>query len=128
MSEPSSDSSGDYYISPSPAARRNIIFLDMQPPLFDDDTSLRSSLHLESNIPSRSTWSDKSSDPVDPFLFTSTPELSFAASSSAYLSPAKDRSFPQSACTHLPGAGSIHLVDSSSDHTSFVRHLDFLLR
>jgi hypothetical protein len=130
MSEPSSESSGDYYVngSPSPATRRNIIFLDMQPPFSDDYTSLRSSLRLESDIPSRSTWSDKSSDPVDPFLFTSTPELSFAASSSPYLSPAKECPFPHSSCTHIPGAGSIHLVDPASDHASFVRHLDVLLR
>jgi hypothetical protein len=115
--------------SPSPATHRNMLFLDMQLPPPDDDTSLRSSLRLESGIPSWSTWSDKSSDPVDPFLFTSTPELSFAASSSPYLSPAKECLFPESACTHIPGAGSGHLVDPASDHAaSFVRHLDVLLR
>ena len=130
MSEPTSESSGDYYIngSPSPATRRNMLFLDMQLPHPDYDTSLRSSLLLENDIPSRSTWSEKSSDPVDTFLFTSTPELSFAASSSPCLSPVKECPFPHSTRTHLPGAGSIHLVDPASDHSSFVRHLDVLLR
>jgi hypothetical protein len=130
MSESCSGSSSDYYIhgSPSPATRRNLLFLDLQLPLHDDDTSLRSNRLLEDDIPSRSTWSERSSDPVDPFLSTSTPPLYFAASSSPYLSPAKECSFPDSACTHLPGADSIHLVDPAADHSSFVRHLDVLLR
>ena len=127
---PTSESSGDHYInsSPSPATRRNLLFLDMQLPLPDQDTSLRSSLLLENDIPSRSTWSEKSSDPVDPFLFASTPELSFAASSSPCLSPVKGCPFPHSTRAHPPGAGSIHFVDPASDHSSFVLHLDVLLR
>ena len=126
MSEPSSESSGGYYINdtPSPATLRNLLFLDGQRSPSHDDTSLR----VKSDIPSRSTWSDKSSDFVDPFLFTSTPELFFAASSSPYLSPAKECPFPHPSCTRLPGASSIHLVDPASDHASFVRHLDVLLQ
>ena len=130
MSEPSSESSGDYYInsSPPPATLRNLLFFDthLSPP--HDDTISRGSLRLESDISSRSTWSDKCSDPVDPFLFTSTPELSFAASSSPYLSPAKECPFPHPSCTRLPGASSIHLVDSATDRASFIRHLDVLLQ
>ena len=126
MSEPSFESSGDYYIngSPSPATLRNLLFLDVQLSPPHDDTSLR----IKSDLPSRSTWTDKSSDLVDPLLFTSTPELSFAASSSPYLSPAKGCPFIQPSCTRLPGTSSIHLVDPASDHASFVRHLDDLLR
>ncbi|KAI9450385.1 hypothetical protein BJY52DRAFT_179452 [Lactarius psammicola] len=128
MSESSSESSGDYINgSPSPATRRNQPFLDMQLPL-PDETSLRSDLLLERDTPSQFTRSDRSSDPGDPFPFTSTPELCFAASSSPYLSPAKDCLFPHLASTYLPGAGDIHVVDPASDHASFVRHLDLLLR
>ena len=128
MSESCSGSSSYYYIngSPSPATRRNLLFLNLQPPLPDDDINVQSSRFLEDDIPSRSTWSERSSDPVDPFLSMSTPPLCFAASSSPDLSPTN--SFLHSACTHLPGAGSIHLVDPAADHSSFVRHLDVLLQ
>ena len=125
-----SSTASDYYIngSPSPATRRNLLFLDLQLPLPDDDINSRNSRLLEDDIPSRSTWSERSSDPVDLFLSMSTPPLCFAASSSPDLSPTKDCSFLHSACTHVPEAGSIHLVDPTADHSSFVRHLDALLQ
>ena len=127
MSESSSESCGDYINgSPSPAARRNMLFLDMELPL-PDDTRLRDSILVESL--SRSTRSARSSDPGDPFPFTSTPELCFAASSSSpYLSPAKDRPFPHFSSTRVPGLGDIRLVNPASDHASFGRHLDVRLR
>jgi hypothetical protein len=124
MSESSSESCGDYINgSPSPATRRNLLFLDMELSL-PDDTSFPDNLLLET--PSQSA---RSSDPGDPFPFTSTPELYFAASSSSpYLSPAKDRPFLHSVSTHLPGADDIRFVNPASDHASFGRHLDVLLR
>ncbi|KAH8991455.1 hypothetical protein EDB86DRAFT_1605672 [Lactarius hatsudake] len=126
MSESSEPSDGYILGSPSPATRRNLLFLDMQLPL--DESSLRSSLLLESDTHSRFSRSERSSDPGDPFLFTSTPELCFAASSSPYLSPTMDFSFLHSASIHLPGVDDIHPVNPASDHASFVRHLDLLLR
>ena len=126
MSESPSESCGDYINgSPSPATCKNLLFLDMELPLPDDISSLN---NLLPESPSRSTRSAGSSEPGDPFPFTNTPELSFAASSSPYLSPAKGRPFPRSASTHLPGVGDIRLVNPASDHASVGRRLDMLLR
>ncbi|KAI9439117.1 hypothetical protein H4582DRAFT_2142468 [Lactarius indigo] len=127
MSE-SSEPSDEYILgSPSPATRRDLPFLDMKLPS-PDGNSLSSSLLPEIETPSRFTLSERSSEPGDPFPFTSTPELCFAVSSSPYLSPAKDSPFPHYAGTHLPGVGDAHPVNPASDSASFVHHLDILLR
>ncbi len=127
MSESSNTSAGDYYLneSPSPATRRHLLFLDDQLPAPGDTSSRRTgSLILGSAIHSWSTRPDRS---CDPFPSTSPPELCFVESSSPYLSPENDCSFPPISGTHLP-RGDIHFVNPASHQASFIRHLDLRLR
>ena len=126
MSEFGSESDDYSYASPSPATRKNGPFLDATIVLSDDADSERSS-DQEDGALSQSTQSDDPSG--EPIPTTSTPDLSFAASSSPFLFSA---TASPSSHTTSPGrlqcGVAVSLSKSSSDHTSFVRRLDDLLQ
>lgn len=126
MSEFGSESDDYTYASPSPGTRRNGPFLDATINLSDDADSERSS-DQEGRALSQSTQSDDPSG--DPIPTTSTPDLSFAASSSPLLF-----STTLSPSSHTTNRGRLQcgnaasLSKLTSDHTSFVRRLDYLLQ
>ena len=128
MSEFGSDSSqsdkesdGYTYASPSPATRRNGHFLGAKMTLSDDNDPARSS-YQEDEVFSQSTQSDD--QPGEPVPTTSTPDLSYAASSSPLLFSARDSPY-----SHATDSGNVaSRSKSASDHTFFVHRLDYLLR
>jgi len=131
MSEFGSDSESDddyTYASPSPATRRNGPFLDATIMLSDDADSERS-LDQEDGALSQSTQSDDPSG--EPIPATSTPGLSFAASSSPFLfsttesPPSHTTSRDRLQCGNV---ASLSKLPVTSDHTSFLGRLDYLLR
>ena len=119
MSEFGSESDDYVYASPSPETRRNGPFLGITMMLCDDADSERS-LDQEDGVLSRSTQSESG----EPVPTTSTPDLSFAASSSPLPFPARG-----SPPLHPTNFGNISpCSELSSDHTFFVRRLDYLLQ
>jgi hypothetical protein len=129
MSEFGSDSDDYTYASPSPTTRRNGPFLDAIIMLSDDADSERSS-DQEAGAPSRSSQSTQSDDPPgEPVPTTSTPDLSFAASSSPFLlSTTESPSSHTTSCDRLQRGNVASLPRSISAHTHFVRRLDYLLQ
>ncbi len=126
MSELGSES-GDYtYASPSPVTRKNGPFLDATMIPSDDADSERSS-DQEDGALSQSTQSDDQSG--EPITTTSTPNLSFAASSSPFLfSTAGSSSLHPTGRGHLQSGNVASLPKSTFEHTPFVRCLDYLLQ
>ncbi len=124
MSEFGSESDDYTYASPSPATRRNGPFLDATIMLSDDADSERSS---DQEGGAQSTQSD---DPAgEPIPTTSTPDLSFAASSSPFLfSTTESPSSHPTSRDCLQCGNVVPLSKLTSDHTSFVRRLDYLLQ
>ncbi|KAF8266939.1 hypothetical protein EI94DRAFT_1802333 [Lactarius quietus] len=107
MSEPSSESSSDYYIngSPSPATRRNLPFLD-------------GNCRSLTMIPA-----------CEAVLLKMKLLLALLGLRRLPIPvPCEGMSLSASCLYTPPGTGSIHLVDPASDHVSFVRHLDVLLQ
>jgi len=124
MSEFDSES-GDYtYASLCPATRKNGPFLETTIMLSDDDADSERSSDQDddSEALSQSTQSDDPSG--EPIHTTSTPDLLFAASSSPFLFSATES--PSSHTTSRDRVAS--LSGWTSDHTSFVRRLDYLLQ
>ena len=119
MSEFGSESDDYVYASPSPETRRNGPFLGITMMLCDDADSERS-LDQEDGVLSRSTQSESG----EPVPTTSTPDLSFAASSSPLPFPA--RGSPPLLSTNFGNVSPCS--ELSSDHTFFVRRLDYLLQ
>ena len=114
------------YASPSPATRRNGPFLDATIIGSDDADSERSS-DQGGGAFSQSTQSDDPSG--EPIPTTSTPDLSFAASSSPFLfSTTESPSLHSTSCDRLQCGNAAPLSKLTSDRTSFVRHLDHLLQ
>ena len=125
MSESSSEADDYTFASPSPETRRNGPFLDAIIILSDDADSERSS-DEEDGALSQSTQSD---DPSGEAIPTSTPDLSFAASSSPFLfSTTESPSSHTTSRDHLQCGNVASLSKLTSDHTSFVRRLDYLLQ
>lgn len=124
MSEFGSESDDHTYTSPSPATRRNGPFLDATIMPSDDADSERSS-DQEGRALSQATQShDPSGEPIPP---TSTPDLSFAASSSPFLFSATES--PSSHTTSRLQCGNVaSLSKLTSGHIPFVRRLDDLLQ
>ena len=124
MSESGSESDhyDDYvYASPSPETRRNGPFLGVTM-MLSDDTDSEGSSGQEDEVLSQSTQSDNQCG--EPVPTTSTPDLSFAASSSPLLLPARG-----SPSLHPTNFGDVSpRSELSSDHTFFVRRLDYLLQ
>jgi hypothetical protein len=126
MSEFGSASDDYTYASPSPATRRNGPFLDATIMLSDDADSERSS-DQEDGALSQFTQSDDPSG--EPIPTTSTPDLSFAASSSPLLfSTTESPSSHTTSRDRLRCGNVASLSKLTSDHTSFVRRLDYLLQ
>jgi len=127
MSEFGSESDDYTYASPSPATRRNGPFLDATIMLSDDADSERSS-DQEDGAFSQTTQSDDPSR--EPIPTASTPDLSFAASSSPFLFSTTES--PSSHTTtsrdRLQYGNVTSLSKLTSDHTPFVRRLDYLLQ
>ena len=118
MSEFGSESDDYVYASPSPETRRNGPFLGITM-ILSDDTDSERSFDQEDEILSQSD--DQSGEPVPT---TSTPDLSFAASSSPLPFPARG-----SPPLHPTNFGNVSpRSELSSDHTFFVRRLDYLLQ
>ena len=133
MSDFGSESDDYTYASPSPTTRRNGPFLDATTMLSDDTDSERSSDQEDGALSrsSRSTQSDDS-DPSrsgEPVPTTSTPDLSFAASSSPFLfSTTESPSSHTTSCDSLQRGNIASLSKSTSDSNTFVRRLDYLLQ
>jgi hypothetical protein len=128
MSEFGSESDDYTYASasPSPATRRNGPFLDPTIMLSDDADSERSS-DQEDGALSQSTQSDDPSG--EPIPTSSTPGLSFAASSSPFLfSTTESPSSHATSRDRLQCGNVASLSRLTSDHTPFVRRLDYLLQ
>jgi hypothetical protein len=124
-----SESDGYTYASPSPRTRKNGPFFDatMMP---SDNTDLERSLNQEDSL-SQSTQSDDQSRLGEPVPTTSTPDLSFAASSSPFLFPARESPSPSLYATksnRLRRGNVAPFSELTSDHTFFVRRLDYLLQ
>jgi hypothetical protein len=125
MSEFGSESDDHTYASPSPATRRNGPFLYATIMPSDDADSERSS-DQEGGAFSQATQSDDPSG--EPIPTTSTPDLSFAASSSPLLfSTTESPSSHTTSRDRLQCGIVAPLSKSTSDHTPFVRRLDDLL-
>lgn len=114
MSEFGSESDDHTCASPSPATRRNGPFLDLTI-ILSDDADSETSPDQEDGALSQSTQSDDPSG--EPIPTTSTPDLSFAASSSPFLF-----STTESPSSHTTSR------KLTSDHTAFVRRLDYVLQ
>jgi hypothetical protein len=132
MSDFGSESDDYTYASPSPTTRRNGPFLDATTLLSDDADSERSSDQEDGALSrsSRSTQSDDS-DPSrsgEPVPTTSTPDLSFAASSPFLFSITESPSSHTTNCDRLQRGNVASLSKSTSDNNSFVRRLDYLLQ
>jgi hypothetical protein len=123
MSEFGLESDDCSYASPSPATRRNGPFFDATVMLSDDADPERSS-DQEGGALSQSTQSDDPSG--EPIPTTSTPDLSFAASSSPFLFSTTES--PSSHTTSRDRGIVASHSQSTSDHTSFVLRLDDLLQ
>ena len=121
MSEFGLESDGYAYATPPPATRRNGPFLRVTTMLLDD-TKLARSLDQEDGLLSQSTQSDDQSR--EPVPATSTPDLSFAASSSPL--PFPTRESPAFHATNFRNVSPRSKL--TSDHTFFVRRLDSLLQ
>lgn len=121
MSDFGSESDGYAYASPSPATRRNWPFLGLTTMLLYD-ADLARSLDQEDGVLSQFTQSDDQSR--EPVPATSTPDLSFAASSSPLPFPTRE-----SPSLHATNFGNVLPRSKlTSDHTFFVRRLDYLLQ
>lgn len=126
MSEFGSESDDYTYASPSPATRRNGPFLDPAIMLSDDADSERSS-DQEDGALSQSTQSDDPSG--EPIPTSSTPDLSFAASSSPFLFSTTESPPSHATSRDRLQCGTVaSLSKLTSDHTPFVRRLDYLLQ
>ena len=114
MSKFGSESDDYTCASPSPATRRNGPFFDPTI-ILSDDADSETSPDQEDGALSQSTQSDDPSG--EPIPTTSTPDLSFAASSSPFLLSTTESPSSHTTCRKL-----------TSDHTSFVRRLDYVLQ
>ncbi|KAI0251700.1 hypothetical protein BJV78DRAFT_418494 [Lactifluus subvellereus] len=119
-----SETDGFPFSSPPLATRRDGPFLDTEMILSDNTCSERS-LCQESGLFSESPQPDES--PGDPVPIASTPDLSFAASSSPFLSPMRGSpSLRPTNFDHSEYGNLSALPKLASD--SFVHRLDYLLR
>ena len=126
MSEFDSESDDYTYASPSPTTRRNGPFLGATIMLFDDADSERSSDQEDGALSQFIQPDDPSGEPIPA---TSTPDLSFAASSSPFLlSTIGSPSSHTTSRDHLQYGNVGSLSKLTSDHTCFVRRLDYLLQ
>ena len=133
MSEFGSESDDDHncadtagWPSPSQTTRRNGPFLDTKDMLSDDADSERSSDHGGAAL-SQSTLSGDPSGELIPT--TSTPDLSFAASSSPFLfSTIESPSSHATSHDRLQGGNVASFSKSTSDQTPFVLRLHYLLQ
>lgn len=136
MSELGSESDHDgyqdgyTYASPSPATRRNGPFLGATvTPSYNTDLEI--SLDQEGSLSQSTQSNHQSREPVRSPT-TSTPDLSFATSSSPSLFPARGSPSPSSHATNSDRLRCGHLAPlsnlTSDHHTSFVRSLDYLLK
>ena len=121
MSDFGSEDDDYTYASPSPSTRRNGPFATIMIP---DEADLERSSDQENGAASQSTQSDDQSG--EPIPTTSTPDLSFAASSSPFLfSTGESSSLHARSCDRC---GHVSLSELTSDHTSFVCRLHYLLQ
>jgi hypothetical protein len=122
MSEFGSEEDDYIYASPSPSTRRNGPFAAI---MLSDEADLERSSDQEDGAASQSTQSDDQSG--EPIPTTSTPDLSFAASSSPFLfSTGESSSLHARSCDRCGNVAS--LSELTSDHTSFVCRLHYLLQ
>ena len=119
-SDSDKESDGHTYATPFPATRRNGPFLGAT--MIHSDSDSARSLYQEDEVLSQSTrFDDQSGEPVPT---TSTPDLSFDASSSPLLFSTRD-----SPNLHATDSGNVASRSKlTSDHTVFVRRLDYLLQ
>ncbi|KAI9508638.1 hypothetical protein F5148DRAFT_872277 [Russula earlei] len=119
-----SEVEGDYSHASFSATRKFRPFLDPKT-LTSDEGVLESSLDQENGILSQSAQSDEYPGELSAVAATSTPDLSFAASSSPYGSPARESSPSYTISAHRPQFGNAaHLAKPISDHASFIHRLN----
>ena len=122
-----SETDGFSFGSPPLATRRDGPFLDAEMIPSDNTCSERSS-RQESRIFSESPQRDES--PGDPVPIVSTPDLSFAASSSPFLSSMRESPSLRPTSFDHSEYGTLSALRKllTPDHASFVHRLDYLLR